>query len=508
MKLKKIAAMLTVAGLAAPAFATNGMNMEGYGPIATGMGGASMAFDNGTAAMINNAATLGLMKSGTSRLDLAIGGLHPDVTAKDTGAFGTGRSATSGGDAYYMPAIGYARKDGNLTWGIGMMSQGGMGTEWGTGSWVTNPTTINMMLVPPGTAPTPAAFTPSVTNRTARTELGVGRIMFPLAYDVAPNFRLGGSLDYVWAGLDAKMVFDMPTFGAMGGNINNANKNLVGYATGATFTPGSGFGINMMGWAYAGAGINAVNYYVDMDRGTDKFSQQLTGNAVMANIGFQWAATKELSIGATYRPEVDFGDLTGSATITGLTATGAVAAGGTAVAKGNMRIVGFKWPETIGVGVAFQATPALLLAADYKNIGWKSVMQQFHMKFTSGGQVAEFGLNQNWKDQNVFALGLAYKMTDAVTLRAGANLSDNPIPEANMTPYFPATVENAYTLGLGWAVSKEGSLDFSASFIPDVSVTNAGCANPGGQQGYPGCFGNTAVSHSQTNWQAMYSHRF
>ena len=37
------------------------MNMEGYGPIATGMGGASMAYDNGTAAVINNPATLGLM---------------------------------------------------------------------------------------------------------------------------------------------------------------------------------------------------------------------------------------------------------------------------------------------------------------------------------------------------------------------------------------------------------------------------------------------------------------
>ena len=41
--------------------ATNGMNLEGYGPIATGMGGASMAYDNGAAAMMNNPATLGLM---------------------------------------------------------------------------------------------------------------------------------------------------------------------------------------------------------------------------------------------------------------------------------------------------------------------------------------------------------------------------------------------------------------------------------------------------------------
>ncbi|MCX8017706.1 MAG: hypothetical protein N2690_07400, partial [Rhodocyclaceae bacterium] len=96
MKLKKIAALIAIAGLSAPAFATNGMNMEGYGPIATAMGGASYAYDNGSAGMINNPATIGLMKSGTSRLDIAIGGLHPDVNTSFMGM-----NAPSGGDAYY-----------------------------------------------------------------------------------------------------------------------------------------------------------------------------------------------------------------------------------------------------------------------------------------------------------------------------------------------------------------------------------------------------------------------
>ena len=53
------AAILTL--LTPTAHATNGMNMEGYGPIAAAMGGASMAYDNGTAAMMNNPATIGLM---------------------------------------------------------------------------------------------------------------------------------------------------------------------------------------------------------------------------------------------------------------------------------------------------------------------------------------------------------------------------------------------------------------------------------------------------------------
>ena len=56
MQLNKRAATLAAVGLAAPtlAMATNGMIMEGYGPIAAAMGGASMAHDNGTAALANN----------------------------------------------------------------------------------------------------------------------------------------------------------------------------------------------------------------------------------------------------------------------------------------------------------------------------------------------------------------------------------------------------------------------------------------------------------------------
>ena len=46
---------------AGAAHATNGMLMEGYGPISTGMGGVSQAIDHGNAGMAQNPATLGMM---------------------------------------------------------------------------------------------------------------------------------------------------------------------------------------------------------------------------------------------------------------------------------------------------------------------------------------------------------------------------------------------------------------------------------------------------------------
>jgi long-chain fatty acid transport protein len=102
-------------------------------------------------------------------------------------------------------------------------------------------------------------------------------------------------------------------------------------------------------------------------------------------------------------------------------------------------------------------------------------------------------LFQNWDDQDVFAIGFAYKATDALTLRAGANFANNPIPDMYMNPLFPAIVENHYTVGLGYDVSSSSAVNFSLSHAPEVTQVS----------------GSTiSVDHSQTNWQLMYSKRF
>ena len=66
-----VCAVCAVSTLGLPAHATDGMLMEGYGPVSTGMGGASQAIDHGTAGMAQNPATLALMAS-PARLDVAL----------------------------------------------------------------------------------------------------------------------------------------------------------------------------------------------------------------------------------------------------------------------------------------------------------------------------------------------------------------------------------------------------------------------------------------------------
>lgn len=405
MQLRKMAVAMVYMAMPGVALATNGMNMEGYGPIALGMGGASMAYDNGTAAMMNNPATLGLMNE-VHRVDLALGFMGPDVTARAGTAV-----APSSADFFGGPAFGWVSKSGKLTYGVGMYGQGGMGAEYAADSFMGNG-----------------------LNLPTRSELGVGRLLFPLAFNVSPDLVVGGSIDFVWAGLDVQM------FDQGGGYINSTNGN------------------DFSGKAHA------------------------TGYA--AKIGLVYKVNPALSIGAAYHSETSLGDLE---------ADGAQYAFGGMTYTGKFKAVDFQWPETYGVGFSYQASEKLQLVADYKRINWAGVMKNFHMTFSSPGMSWDELMPQNWKDQNVWMMGFSYQASNALTLRAGANLSDNPVPDANMHPLFPAIIKDHYMVGFGYRFSKASSIDFAYSYAPEVTATNSM---------------GMSVNHGQNNAQFIFSYRY
>ena len=427
MRKTQLLIALATVGFTGSALATNGMNLEGYGPIATGMGGASLAYDNGTAAVMNNPATLGLGGEG-SRLDLAIGFLGPDV--KVVGG------QSSGGDSYYMPAVGWTRKQGNLTYGAALFAQGGMGTEFALG----------------------------LDGLPERSELGVGRLIFPLAYNVSPDLTIGGSLDFVWAMLDLRMAMPFANLGAL-----------------ITVPPAGGLGVALGGL------LPGDIVRLDFSDGSD-YTGKAKATGFAGKLGFTYKASPSVTIGGTYHSKTSLGDMeTGS--------TGTVfSVNGVAAMAGKMTVRDFQWPETYGLGISVQATPDIMVAADVKHIGWKDVMKNFTMTFSAIGDSVTFALPQNWDDQTVLNLGLSYKATPALTLRAGANFADNPIPDSTLNYLFPAIVKNHYTLGFGYAFDKASEVNFSLQFAPEVKQTNS-------------TFLYT-VSHSQTSWQLMYSHRF
>lgn len=444
-----------------PAWATNGMNMEGYGPVSTGMGGASQAIDHGTAAMAQNPATLALMAPG-ARTDVAFGLLGPDV--KSTLApYGT---AKSGGTSYVMPALGYARRSGGLAYGIGIFAQGGMGTEYKASSWVAGG-----------------------SGEPVRSELGVGRVLLPVAWQVTPEFAVGATLDFIWAGLDMRMA---ASGAQLAGLVTGAAGNLGGALPGLAGAP----------WAR-----------IDFSNGSD-FTGAASSTGWGAKLGMVFRPSTSVTVGASYQFETSLGDMKTGRTGASLsacvpapeTARQPLAAdrqaqalsctgGGLFEDSGRITVIDFQWPATLALGVAWQASPTLLLAADLKRLQWSDVMKDFKLRYDSagiGGSVS-FALPQNWKDQTVTSLGLAWNATPALVLRAGVNLASNPIPEAMVNPLFPATVERHYTAGLGYRLSPASEINGSLTVAPESKVTNGM---------------GVEITHGQTNVQLMYSHRF
>lgn len=436
LSLRPLAVALVWAGSMTSALATNGMNMEGYGPISTGMGGASQSFDNGTAAMAQNPATLGLMSDG-ARLDVALGVLGPKITASMAGM----PSADSGATSFVMPALGYARRSGALTYGVGMFAQGGMGTEYGANS-----------------------FMAAGSGEPVRSELGVGKVIIPVAYQVGPDLTLGATFDFMWAGMDMLMAAS----GAQLGGMVTASSGALG-----TALPG-----------LAGASWARINFS-DGDRNTG--AAKATGYS--AKLGGVYRVSKDVNIGGSYQFKSRLDDMKTAAGSASMTASSPFSDTGT------LTIIDFQWPSVIAVGASWQASPALMVAADVKSIGWADTMKSFRMRYDStgmGGSV-NFSMPQNWKDQTVLSLGMAWKATELLTLRAGVNVADNPIPEDMVNPLFPATIKSHITAGFGYQATQKGAINMSLTMAPRVSVTNST---------------GVTTTHEQNNVQLMYSHRF
>ena len=154
-------------------------------------------------------------------------------------------------------------------------------------------------------------------------------------------------------------------------------------------------------------------------------------------------------------------------------------------------------PATLGLGLAWQANDRLMVAADVKDVLWGSSMNTVTI-YKNGAVVAPF--QQDWNDQIVLSLGLAYKFNDALTGRVGYNHGKNPIPNQFVNYLWPAIVENHYTAGFGYAFSKQSTVNFALSYVPQVSVTGTGPVGTGN--------GGMTIEHSQINWQLMYSYTF
>lgn len=327
------------------AHATNGMALSGYCPVAMSLGGAAVAYDNGDYGAINNPATLGLMEEG-SRLEAGVNIMHVDAKTWMPGIAPLSSSA----DWFFMPTISYLIKDGRWTYGLGVFSQGGMGADYGRDSFLSMD---------------PDRSTGGPTGLPDESEVMIGRLIFPVAFEATDRLTLGSSIDAVYGRFTMKQV--MPREALM--DMLSPGRQTLGVDIADPHTL---------------EGLGLANYaHFDLEK--------LDNWGYGGQVGLTFRATDALTLGASYQFETNLGDLEADAYIQAGMGNRYQSIPGTA------KIEDFQWPATWKFGAAFRATDRLLLVADIKRYKWSDVLDSVRIRFTpDAGGFVNVDMYQQW----------------------------------------------------------------------------------------------------------------
>jgi long-chain fatty acid transport protein len=214
----------------------------------------------------------------------------------------------------------------------------------------------------------------------------------------------------------------------------------------------------------------------------------------MISLGIQWTTKTKMDMDGG-EATINFGPMGGNVTY-------------------DAEMQDFGWPQEVEFGVAVQATSQLLLAFDAKWINWSESMDVVTLKVSeppagfpgtpfptmTGGFSDELPFNMNWDDQWVFAVGAEYAINPTHTVRVGYNYGKNPVPDANLSPLFPAIVEHHVTVGYGYT-AKKWALDFAYEHAFENTQTNNN-PNPMENPFGPG----VEVSHSQNTVHCSFTY--
>jgi long-chain fatty acid transport protein len=413
------------------------------------MGGAVTAAPMDAMSAISNPA--GIARVG-KRADFSMELFLPKREANFS-AFG-GQTEQGGTDMYGIPAIGWtapAFDRDDMWFGGGMYGTSGMGVDYGEMTMMPS-ANLTGMLGGIGMNCADASGTPTACR--------------DMAFD-------GYSLIQFWK-MAPTVAWDVNTDLTLGFALNLDYQSL-------TFTQrinGVPF-INPFGTAPTDVYQMDINF--DIGRPTSQLGYGAT-------LGALYDVSEMITVGFSYSSKQSFGDAefrVGTGDI--MNYNGAVGAPGTYK-------MGLDFPQQVNLGVSVKPTSNLLVAADLKWINWSDTHDKvsfsgpansFDTNGDGVGDASSTTLNFGWDDQTVIALGMQYRVSEALAVRAGYNYAKSPIGEEDVfnNLVFPAVVEQHiavgadYKLGTNWAIAATYMKAFSNEITGKGDVP-AGMQNP------------------------------
>jgi opacity protein-like surface antigen len=182
-------------------------------------------------------------------------------------------------------------------------------------------------------------------------------------------------------------------------------------------------------------------------------------------VGLLFLPAKNWQIGLTYKSESSIrsdGDASGNASAQLASLGGAF--GNVRPAFHYAAEVENVFPQSVSLGVSWQAHPQWRYVAQIDWINWGGAFENLPIHLTSGDNPdlnAFLGTDAitdvvplRWRDRFVYRAGLEYGVTTNVTLRVGYCFGENPVPAQYAIPLTAAITEHTLTAGIGYRRSR------------------------------------------------------
>jgi long-chain fatty acid transport protein len=409
MKLRALAGALALAGLMAPAFATNGYFSHGYGIKSKGMAGVGIAYGQDALAAATNPANMVLVGS---RWDVGLDYFRPQRESTISG-FGPPFDGTYDGndtENFFIPEFGYNQMiSNNMSLGVSVYGNGGMNTDYGKLN------TVNLL---GGVLP--------VGNGNVGVDLMQLFIAPTWAMKVNDRNAIGVTLKLAYQRFKAYGIqtFDNAVFSSSPGNVtNNGYDSAWGYGIGLGWTG------QLTPTFSVGVTYQSRTWMQKFDKYKGLFAEQ--GDFDIPEnygIGFAWQATPQLTIAADVQ-RINYGDIKSIAN-----RDGGVGNCFPTCKLGDSNGPGFGWENITAykLGVSYDLNKEWTLRAGYS---WNDVPYagtETFFNILAPGVIKEHAtLGATWRMPNGGELSFAYMHAFKNTVNDTTGL----IPLINNTMY-------------------------------------------------------------------------
>lgn len=377
------------AGLSTGLFA-NGLNLNGFGARATGMGGAYVGQANDFTAIFWNPA-------GLTQLTKAQFGLSADLLVPSA-KYGLGEfSMETKSKMYPAGMLGYAQPIGNnIVVGLGAYTLSGLGAAWDN-------TGLEAALVYPYP---PAVFTPTLGAYKWESFIGSVTLAPTVAVKVNDMLSLGASfnINYGFFKTDQWGQYVMVSPPAPAGDMVGAAPTLINLGQQTMDVKGWGFG---------------------------------------ATVGLLFKPTDAISVGATYRTESKM-KLKGTMEIENINYLG--------LANDSDAEMEVASPMWLAGGIAVKPIEGLTLAFDAQYTNWAKIQSigiTFADPYWQGALGEDAALVLDWKNKTQLRFGAEYDF-GTFAVRGGYYYDPAPAPDETLNILTPSFTYNSLAVGFGY----------------------------------------------------------